>query len=234
MLRRAPLVVVVVLAAAGCSPTYDVTMGWTIDGEDPAAVCEFLPDGNVVRLTAVSRDTSDPRNSAARETLEDFGCADGSGAIQTGSFSEIRAELVADDDVFGTSAVVDVNPGAAGSGFRVDDESAVADIRLVRGTLTANLTVIGQGCGDAGAGDFTVSLFQTTEPRTNVPVVEDVNVACDDGAAVFTHSPVDIDSFYVIEAVTSVGAASFRTAAEGEGVRIAGANTIFTVDLQAE
>jgi len=36
----------------------------------------------------------------------------------------------------------------------------------------------------------------------------------------------------VIVATADVGGAAFATVAEGEGVRTAGANTVFTVDLQ--
>ncbi len=231
MLRRASVLVVTVLAAA-CSPTFDVTIGWSVDGEDPASACEFLPAGNVVRVTALSRDASDRRDGLPRETVADLPCDTGSGAIQTGSFADLRAEVVAEETVFGTSGLFEVNPGAVGAGYQVEEQAAVADIRLVRGTLTANLTVVGQGCQEAGASTFTLSLFQNTEPRTNVAVVEDVSVPCT-GEAVFKHSPVDLDSVYVIEAVTTVGAASFTTSAEGEGVRTAGANTFFTVDLEA-
>ena len=234
MLRRVPAVVVVAAAAVGCSPTFDVPVAWTVDGEDPAAVCEFLPAGSVVRMTAISRDTSDKRNSAPRETTADLGCADGSGTIQTGNFAEVRAELVAGDDVYGTSTLIDFNPGAPASGYQIEDEPIVADIRLIRGTLTANFTVVGQGCADAGASSFTVSLFQNTEPRANVAVVEDVNVPCEDGVATFTHSPVDIDSIYVIEAsTTTISEANFSTSSAGDGVRTVGANTFTTVDLQA-
>jgi len=171
MLRRASVLVVVV-AAAACSPNFDVTIGWTLDGDDPAPVCEFLPGGSVVRLSATSRDTSDERNSPARETTSDVSCDAGSGSIQTSNFAEIRAEVVDGDDVFGTSGLLSVNPGAPGYGFRVEDEAAVADIRLIRGSLTANLTVVDESCGDAGASTFTVSLFQNTEPRANALVVK--------------------------------------------------------------
>ncbi|MDP2342257.1 MAG: hypothetical protein Q8O67_14970 [Deltaproteobacteria bacterium] len=233
MLRRASVLVVVVAAAAACSPNYDVTVGWTLDGDDPAPICAFLPKGSVVRLSATSRDTSDERNSAPRETTSDVACDAGTGSIQTGNFAEVRAELVAGDDVFGTSGLISINPGAPGSGYQVEEEAAVVDIRLVRGTLTANLTVVGQDCETAGASTFTVSLFQNAEPLSNVLVIKDVAVACSDGAAVFTHSPVDIDSTYVIKAVTTVGAESFSTPAGGEGVLTEGANTVTTVDLVA-
>jgi hypothetical protein len=235
MSRRQLILVAAAAAAtaAGCSPTYDVTVGFTIDGADPATVCEFLPAGNVVRLTAISRDTSDERNSPAKETSADVACDKGTGTIQTSNFAEVRAEVVADEEVFGTSPVLSINPGAPGSGYQIEEEAAVADIRMVRGTLTANLTVIGQSCGDAGAASFTVSLFQNVEPRSNTVVVEDVTVDCKDGVATFVHAPVDIDSEYVIVADTTVGATPFRTGAEGEGIRTAGSNTFFTVDLEA-
>ena len=236
MSRRASLLAAAVasVAASACSPVFDVTIGWTIDGDDPAAQCAFLPEGSVVLITADSRDNHDDRSPGGTATTSnDVDCAKGSATIQTGNFADVLVEVVSDDDVYGTAAPLSVSPGAASDGYAVDDSPVVADIALVQGTLHGTLTVLGRACDDAGASSFNVDIFENSEPRTNVLVKDDLTVECSDNKAEFTFAPVRVDARYVIVATADVGGATFSTAADGEGVDIGGANTYATIDLQA-
>lgn len=231
MLRRLPLVFVVSVAVAGCAPAFDVTVGWTVDGDDPAAISEFLPAGSKVRITSTSRAISDARAEPGEPVVTEFSVDDGSGLIQVGNFARVQTQIVAGDEVFGSAANFEVAPGAANAGYQIDDEPVVAAIRLTRGTLTANLSVNGQTCDVAGVSTFSVSLFQNIEPRASEAVVTDVNVACEGSVAVFSHSLVDIDSNFIITATATGPTESFATAAEGKGVRTLGVNTFLNVDL---
>jgi len=229
MIRRA-LFVPLALAASACSPAFDVDFGWTVNGEDAATTCEFLPDGVAVRVTALSRDNADPRFSGEpRETTTDLSCDAGSGTINVGSFAAVRADLVVGDDIFGSSPVVNISPGRT-DGRPDADEPTTVDIQLTRGTLTATLTVVGESCGDAGVASFTADLLVAVEPRTNVLVEGGIAVPCKDGVATFTYSPVDVGSRYFVTAT----APGFVTIDGGEGIDVTAANTFFTVDLQAE
>lgn len=229
MIRRA-VFLPLALAASACSPAFDVDFGWTVNGEDAASTCEFLPEGAVVRVTALSRDNSDPRfGGEPRETSTDLSCDAGSGTINVGSFADVHADLVVGDDIFGSSPVVDVSPGRT-DGRPDADEPTTVDIQLTRGTLTATLTVVGESCGDAGVSSFSADLFEAVEPRTNVLVEAGIAVPCEDGVATLTYSPVDVGSRYFVKAT----APGFVTADGGEGIDITAANTFFTVDLQAE
>lgn len=235
-MRRASSIVsslLLAVAGASCAPVHDVDATWTIDGDEPAAVCESLPDGAEVRFVIRSRDRADARfDTSVVETEATAQCADGSATIQTGPFAEVITELVNGDVILGVGNVVDISPefeNREGNAFNTN-------IRLLEGTLNATLTVLGQSCGDAGADSFTVSLFENTEPRTNVAVdgAVDVSVPCRDGEAVFSFSPVHVGSRYLVQASTSVGGDTFSTNSDGEGVIVEGAATALTVDLQAQ
>lgn len=243
MSRRASLAVVAASAAVasgmGCSPVFDVDIGWTIDGEDPAAACAFLPEGSVVRVTADSRDNHDDRFAGeTRTTSADLKCGDGSGTIQTGNFADVLVELVAKnadggDDVYGTGVPFSVNPGANEDGYVADAPAATTDIRLVQGTLHASLTVVGRGCSDAGATSFNVDLFENAEPRAIVEVKKGLTVNCENDKAEFVFSPVHVDSRYIVIASTEIGGETFSSG-DGEGIDITSANTFSTVDLDKE
>lgn len=237
MSRRASsslLVAVAAVCGTACSPVFDVDIAWTIDGEDPAAACEFLPEGSVVRVTADSRDNHDVRSAGAtRTTTTDLKCGDGSGTIQTGNFAEVLVELVDGDDVYGTGSPFEVNPGASSDGYAADEPAGSTDIRLIQGTLHANLTVVGKACGDAGATSFNVDLFENAEPRSIVPVKQGVTVDCKDNSADFVFSPVHVDARYIVVATTTIGGDTFSSG-DGEGIDISSANTFSTVDLDRE
>lgn len=233
------LVLGLAAASVSCAPVFDVDVGWTIDGEDPAASCAFLPDGAVVRVTADSREKHDERfGGEVKETSTDLGCDKGTGKVQVGNFSDVLVELIAkigdDDVVFGTAAPFELNPGAVSDGYSVDDEPVVADIKLVQGTLHANLTVVGRACGDAGASSFTVDLFENSEPRSQVLVESGVTVDCEDNSADFVFSPVRVDAHYLVVATTTIGGETFSSSGDGEGISIENANTFSTVDLDLE
>jgi hypothetical protein len=232
MLRRATALAVLALAVSACAPSYELAVNWTIDGEDPAATCANLPSGTAIFVVAESREDHDERNEAPSITESELACDKGSGSVTIGSFADVRVELRNGDDIFGVSGVVNVVGGGANQGYAASD-GADFNVRLTKGTLEARLTVNGQDCGDAGAGDFTVSLFENTEPRTFVAVEEGKTVACADGVALYRFSPVNLNSGYLVTATTSAGGSDFVTSADGEGVEANGAVTSFVVDLAA-
>ncbi len=61
----------------------------------------------------------------------------------------------------------------------------------------------------------------------------DVTVPCS-GNAVFEHSPVKVGVPHFIQARATVGATTFITSSAGEGFTTRGANTVVTIDTQAQ
>jgi hypothetical protein len=221
------------LFSAACSPVFDVEVAWTVDGNDPAGQCEFFPDGTVVRFSAVNHDKAEARyGGAVSETQTDFACGDGKGTLQLGSFAEVRAELVDGDTSIGTSSLLEVAPGAASNNYAADEGVTGFDIALTKGTLHATFLVLGESCGAAGADEFTVTLFENSEPRT-LSKVDEKTVSCGEDGASADFKGLDIDARYLVSATTSAGGRTFSTESSGEGAEIAAANTFLTVDLQA-
>lgn len=219
------------LSAAACAPGYDVDIEWTVDGREPAAACAALPDGTDVQLTISSRDVASPQGATVVETIITKACADGGAVVVTGAFAEIATELRSDNVTVGMAPTVSVAPGAPdGSG----SDAARVDIRVTEGSVRADLTVVGQGCEDTGAGTFVVSLFAVPEPRTLVAVdgATDVEVACEGGAAVFTHGGLLVGGQYVVQASTTIDGVDYGTPSSGKGF-VADAASFVTVDLQA-
>lgn len=231
MLRRATALAASALAVSACAPSYELALNWTIDGADAAATCSNLPSGTVVKAIAESRDDHDKRNEAPTITESELACDKGSGTVNVGAFADVRVELQNGDDVFGVSSVAAVVAGGTDGYGR--EEAVDLDISLTKGTLEARLTVNGQDCGDAGAGEFTVSLYENTEPRTFVAVEEGKTVACSDGVALYRFAPANLNAGYLVTATTSAGGSDFATSAQGEGVEANGAVTSFVVDLAA-
>lgn len=220
------------VAGAGCTPAYEVPVGWTLDGEDPAETCAFQPDGNAVRFTIESRDRSDTGDIT--ETIHDAACGDGNTELTVGSFATVVAELVVDDGtddvVYGTSGPIALSPGAPDAN---NAARTTFDIELLRGTLHADFLVSGRSCAEAGASTVTVSLFQVAQAGLNEPVAVDVEVPCtDDGAAEFTARPIDLDASYSLRATTTIGDVVYGTPSAGKGIEADAANTFVTVNLQ--
>jgi hypothetical protein len=237
-MRRVPSILALsaIAASVGCSPVFDVDFEWTIDGDEPSTVCEALPEGAQVEFTITSRDNADPRTTGpVTETAATAQCGDASATIQTGAFADVLVRVVDGDVILGAAPGVVVAPGSASRGFVEGNDRARADIALLEGTVTTTLTVVGRSCEDAGAGTFTVTLFENTEPNALVPVdgAVDVAVPCEGGTATFTHSPVHVGTSYRVKATTTIGDVEFATAPAGEGFVARGAGTAVTVDLQA-
>lgn len=221
-------------AISACSG-YDVDVVWTIDGTEPAALCSSLPEGTDVHFSIRSRDVANSANAAVTETSTTAACADGGAKLSTGPFAEIVAELRSDDVIVGVAPPVSVTPGAPDQGYGADGtDVATIDLRVTSGSVFATLTVVGDSCADAGVDNFTVSLFEIPEPRTLVPVdgAVGVDVACTDGAAVFSHAGLRVSGQYVVQATASAGGTSYGTPSSGAGF-VAAAATFVTVDLQA-
>ncbi|MBM4279976.1 MAG: hypothetical protein FJ137_04240 [Deltaproteobacteria bacterium] len=227
-MHRLPLALLTA-AVAGCAPSFSTVVGWTVDGADAATVCPALSPGTTARLTAVSRDTADSDDvETSVVTPTDADCAKGSVTLFTGPFADVFVELVDGDVVHGVAPVLRIAPGAPSP----TAGPAVADVRIVRGTLRATLTVGGRSCGDAGATSFSASLWQYAEARTAAPVVSDVDVACEGGVAVFTHAPVDLGATYFVTAITTTAdGVTWSTGEAGRAVIIDGANAALVVDL---
>jgi hypothetical protein len=216
------------LVVAGCAPAFETTIAWTIDGEDPAVVCPTLPEGTTVELDTVSRDAGGGDDVITHVAAE---CGRGSTIVTSGPFAEVTMSLVDGDTILAVSAPIALDPGAPAAGTRRDHAPVVVDLRVVSGTLRATLTVGGRSCAEAGASSFSVSLRQYAESRTLVPVVTDVDVACDDDVAVFTHAPVDVGATYSLTASTTVDNVVWSTGEAGHAVLIDGANTSVDVSL---
>jgi hypothetical protein len=226
-MHRLPLALLAA-AVAGCAPSFPTEVGWTIDGADAATVCPTLSPGTTARLTAVSRDSADEADDEpAVVTSTDVDCGKGSATLWTGPFADVFVELVDGDVVHGVAPVLRIAPAAPAPAAG----PAVADVRIVRGTLRATLTVGGQSCSEAGATAFSASLWQYAEARTTAPVVADVAVACEDGAAVFTHAPVDVGATYFVTATTTIDGVAWSTGEAGRAVVVEGANAAVVVDL---
>lgn len=219
------------LSAVACAPGHDVDIEWTVDGREPTAACAALPEGTDVQLTIRSRDVANRQGATVTETIVTRACADGGAALVTGPFAEVATELRSDDVTVGVAPTVSVAPGASdASGTDV----ARVDIRVTQGSVRADLTVVGQACDDAGAASFVVSLFAVPEPRTLVAVdgATDVEVACDGGAAVFSHGGLLVGGQYVVQASTTIDGVDYGTPSSGKGF-VADAASFVTVDLQA-
>ncbi len=218
---------------ASCSG-YEVPVTWTIDGREPVAVCDSLPDGTDVHFIVRSRDVASATGAAITETAPTAACADGGAVLATGPFAEISAQLHSDGVTVGVSAELAVAPGAHDEGVDDGDVEGVFDIRVTQGAVAAELTVVGQSCAAAGADSFTVSLFTIPEPRTVVPVdgATDVEVLCEDGAAVFRFGGLQVGGQYVVQARATAGGSDYGTPSSGRGF-VAAAASFVTIDLQA-
>jgi len=227
----------VLLASAFCTSAcsgYDVDVVWTIDGKEPAAACSSLPDGTDVHFSIRSRDDNSA-GALVTETSPTAACADGGAKLATGPFAEIVTELRSDGVVVGVAPAVRVAPGAPDQGYgAAGSDVASIDLRITSGTVDATLTVVGESCADAGVDSFTVTLFAIPEPRTLVPVdgAVDIEVACTDGAAVFSHGGLNVGGQYMVQATASAGGTNYGTPSSGAGF-VAAAATFVTVDLQA-
>lgn len=222
------------ITTASCAPTYDVFVGWTVDGLPAAQACDQLKDPSV-RFQIENRDSANGPGTSDTATAE---CADGTdGAkIQTGNFADIIVEILDGDLVYGRSEPFDVSPGLGGHYEGHDiEERVVADVELERGRLRATLTVVGESCQDAGAEEFLVTLSRKSSPL-GTEIIGEPNqaVACPaEGDAIFEGAPVEIGSTYFVSATTTIGGEEYSTddLGTGEGVLIEDGLTDLTVDL---
>lgn len=222
-----------VVAAVGCAPRYDVFTAWTVDGVPAADACQQLVEPGV-RFRVQNREV---QGGAVIEETFTAPCADGQARLETAALADIFVDLLDGETVVGGTGPLGVTAGAV-EGYAGEDVEAplVADLELERGRLHARLTVVGQRCGDAGVGDFTVSLRRNTGPLGREIVVDNVTVACGaDGEAFFEHAPVEVGSSYEVVATTTIGGVEYATSDEGagEGAVIGGSVTDLVVDLDA-
>ena len=216
------------LAFLSACSSHEVDIGWTIDGEDAAAACTVFADPTI-RLTIASREAFDPRGATITETTTTTACEQGTAKVSTGNFARILVDLLDGEAIVGAADPIDVAPGAPETGAQVEQAPVAVDIGVTQSHLQAHLLVAGKSCGDAGASSFTVTLKKIVAPLTYEVIVQDADVACSDGNAVFTHFPAEVGATYLVEATTTVNSSTFTT--PGEGIVPASAVTDFAVDL---
>jgi hypothetical protein len=219
----------IAVAAAGCSPRYDVFVTWTVDGFTGEDACQQLQDPSVA-FRLKNRDSSD---ATVVEETATAPCADGQAVVKAGALSEIVMELLEGDDVYGSARPFSVTPTEEGTPGSAVELPVAVDLEIERGRLHSRLTVVGESCGDAGASEFSVTLSRETGPLGREILVEDEAVGCEDGEAFFDYGPVEVGSRYEVFASTSIAGVEYTTSdsTAGEGAVIQGALTDLVVDL---
>ncbi len=214
----------VVAVLAGCAAEPNVSVSWTIDGVEPAAICSALPDGTDVHFVIRSREVLS--STTITETTDSAPCADGGTGLLTGPIAEVAATLRNDDEVVvGVAAPVTVGPG-----LQVAVDSAAISLVVTAGTADIAFTVGGKSCTEASAGSFTVSVFENAEPLALVAVdgAVDIAVPCADGVASVVVDGLRVGAPYIVQASTTVGDTTWL--ASGEGF-VAAPHSAVTVDL---
>lgn len=231
MTRSVPLLFVLSLGAVGCAPRFDLFAAWTVQGFAPESACAQL-NAPSIRLRAENRDVAEGAATAELTTAE---CAAGSAKLSVASFSDLYVDLIDGDTAFGTAGPFELAPASANDGYLGDSDATPLniDIELQRGRLRARFTVVGQSCGDAGAGSFSVAVSRNSSPLEEDVIVQGESVDCQDGDAVFEISPVDIGVRYAVTATTTIGGETWATELPGEGVVPTTALTTMVVDLDS-
>ncbi len=227
MMRLLPFVVVgLTVLVASCAPRYDLSLAWTIDGEDAASACDSV-DAAVVRVHSAERSTA---AGLATETTQDVACARGAASIDVGPYNDVVVELLSGKNSFGVSTPQAVDPDTNLRYAGATAEAPLrADIAVSRGALRARFTVLGQDCGDAGVASFNVTLSKTVNALNNAIVAQDVAVACTDGVAIYSYAPAAVGTTYQFQAT----AGDYATEGGiGEGVQVQGVATTTTIDLR--
>jgi hypothetical protein len=222
------LVVTVALlsaAIASCAPRSALFVSWTIDGDASPEACDAFKSPKI-KIVLAQRDNAD--DEPANEEF-DASCKDGQASVQSAPYTSVTVELLSGKDVFGRSIPNDAAPAEGGeyTGFDAD-HPVEANIRVTEGRLHARLTVNGEDCGDAGVNTFHVVLRENTDPLNDVDVDEG-DVSCEDGEAIYSFGPVHAGAVYKIVATAD----GFATDATGEGVVAHGGVTDFVVNLSS-
>ncbi len=219
MLRPSALSMLAVVAS--CAPSYDVNVAWTVDGEDPKAVCR---DDDDVRISI-------DRDLAAGGTEETFAlakCVDGEARVQAGGSSTMQVELLDGEDSIGASRPVPVQPAVLG-----DDDVVSFDIVSTRGTLRARLLLAGRSCDVAGASTFEVALSRTSDGIEDELVADHVEVTCEDGDALYIDHEIVVGARYHLQATTTLDGDVWSTPEPaGADIRTDSRETFVDVDLR--
>jgi hypothetical protein len=238
-MKRISLVATLLAAvlATACSPRFTLFTTWTIDGNSVAVTDDT--DGACAPLDAPKVqfrvEGADVKGGTITEETATAPCKDGAASLEVSSFSDVYVDLVDGDNVFGGAGPIAVSPAAADTYEGDSAENPLAiDVGVQRGLLTANLTVVGESCADAGANEFTVTLKRNTGPLGREIIEEGKTVSCVDGQAIYRpEAPVEVGSLYEIVATTKIGGVDYSTGdgTEGGGATIEGLTTSVTVDL---
>lgn len=203
------------LLATACDRSFDVT--WTVQGQPASEACAGLGDRVVLASEWRDSPAAEPRRHEAEAS-----CADGTAKINAGNDAQLVVELLRGDTVVGsaTPALLDATATSPVS----------VDISLHTGELAATLNVLQRSCGDAGATRFSVKLRE--DVGLNGRVIDEKEVTCQDGVAVYHHPAVKLGGRYFVAAETTIGDERYHVTGPGHAVLIDKPRTETTVNLR--
>jgi hypothetical protein len=219
-LAKPMLALAVLTFAAACER--DVEVHWTLEGQAAESACDDAV-GNEVRVVSVTQ----VNDEETREATVNAPCADGTAVVTAGRVATVEVELLRGGEAVGTSGKIAVDEG--------DDSPVVnADVHVTRGLLTAELTVLGDSCGDvSGASSFDVVLLRERSGLDNEEV-DSSTVSCDDGKAMYENDDVQVGARYYLSASATIGGDAYATGGLGVTIQINAPRVFETVDLRRD
>ena len=178
-------------------------VAWTLDGRAPADACDEV--GDVVRVRLLSPAPGE----ASKEAQLQAACESGSVSLEAAAPATLLLEIVRGDQVVGQSRPLSVSSHDDG------EDEIVVDIEVHTGRLSAELTVAGTPCGDAGASRFDVVLRQGTVGG-DARVIEETAVTCSQGRAVYENAFVKVGARHFLYARAQVGDDAYATPSRGQ------------------